>query len=99
MKTGDRIVITNSNLPHFKIGEMGTIVEIMQDTHPDIGIVFDEYNNRRHDNMGTCEQGYGYYIYPNQLRVIDAGEGIEHDIQSLKDKYPNYSITVVFDKK
>lgn len=62
VKVGDRIEVL-SDAFWASEGERGTVVEVSGM----IGINFDTYDPRRHDCDGLCENGHGFWYYPDEL--------------------------------
>lgn len=55
-------------------GETGTIRDISLEAEPPIGIEWDAYDSERHtlSHCSTyhCEDGHGWYVYPEEIEAI-----------------------------
>lgn len=54
-------------------GELGTVCDL--DTYDEqIGVEWDAYHGLCHECEGNCEDGHGWYVYPQYLDPVDPGE-------------------------
>jgi hypothetical protein len=65
-KVGDKVVA------HSKIftGCTGTIVRILSEEQPPLGVQFGEYHSRGHTLDGNCPIGYGWYYDKSDLTLV-----------------------------
>jgi hypothetical protein len=72
-------------------GDHGTICEIVEGTTCSMGVEWDN-NISGHDCVGTAKYGYGYWMIPNQIKLIST------KTQTTKENNMNKNISDVFDK-
>lgn len=87
---GDRVECINEvAFATIHKGDTGTVVRIIDESDfPAIGVEWDRYLGARgHTCDGRCEDGYGYYIYHEIIKVIGAeykeDDCVFDDISSL----------------
>lgn len=90
MKPGDRVRIIHGWNFLYKEG----IIKVIHEG--DVGVELFESDKEAHDLGGHCNDNYGWWFSLKQLSIAT---DINQDIQILKDKYPEYNIDVIFNKK
>ena len=50
----------------YEEGEYGIVLDINPISGL-VGVIFDDYNEARHDLCGACDDGYGYWVYEKFL--------------------------------
>jgi len=68
-KIGDRVKLINKDMVFFKVGETGTIRCFYEGARPDVGVEWDTKSNHRHSLHGNCKEGYGYYVFEEDLEL------------------------------
>lgn len=80
-KVGDRVVCAEDN-PYGNndifAGCTGTVC--VEDCDGDVGVCWDGKVDGGHDCDGTCEYGFGWYVYPESIELdAEAYEPFEFD--------------------
>lgn len=77
---GDVVEYINENSYYSKVtrGMTGTVLCFINngEANPSIGVGWDEYIDG-HDLDGHCEDGYGWYVGPNEILKLD-DDGTEY---------------------
>lgn len=73
MKAGDRVVVKKSSYEKYLRGKSG-VLTFARDGY---GIILDEFIPGCHNLDGACEDGYGWYIEPEELELqLDKVTGV-----------------------
>jgi hypothetical protein len=88
LKVGDRVVVIyDSYCGGYQVGEKGKIINIDED-HPSLWVVFDNYSIMRHDLKGECSIGHGYFMGSECLKKCQV-----KNTELARFMYPNAKIT------
>lgn len=75
---GDRVILTGNYageqrdaLPE---GATGTIVHIVDDSWPPIGVCWDVAPKAGHDCMNHCKYGYGWFVCEDEIEIVYESE-------------------------
>lgn len=82
-EVNDRVVAVGNDLfANVQPGEMGTIIRVEFDDT--LAVRWDCYHEDAHDcNIPElCENGYGTYVGPNEIELLDIGDDLAADILS-----------------
>ena len=77
-QVGDRVVLITqfaggqrNVLPE---GATGTIVHIIDDSWPQIGVCWDVEPKAGHDCMNHCKYGYGWFVCEDEIEIVYESE-------------------------
>lgn len=79
-KIGDRVRCVELNHISVKNNEEGVILTINNSTNC-VGVRWDFFSNRKHDLIGACENGHGWFMYFDEIKKIEDSEELEGDIK------------------
>ena len=74
-KIGDRVMkVNDAGSDGLRVGDIGTICYVPKDSESDIvGVCGDRYTGG-HTCLETCENGYGWWVEPENLVLVAADE-------------------------
>ncbi len=79
LQNGDRVVYVErkSSLLEFRdkqtpIGRTGVVCDVVSIGNPPIGVAWDDEVIEGHDCNGHANYGYGWYVYENELQLVDS---------------------------
>lgn len=86
-RVGDRVSygssfrLDSSSVSGPQVGDMGTVLDCDDPNY--IGVEFDNAFGVGHDLGGLCSYGYGRWVEPSSIRVIDESLAFNKDVKGL----------------